>query len=36
LPARAVRDLTTEAEALLGFVEPDASASVRFDEPVSV
>jgi hypothetical protein len=34
LPAHAVRALTTEAEALLGFVEPDATATVRFDDPV--
>jgi hypothetical protein len=35
LPARAVRDLTDEAQALLGFVEPEANtATVRFDDPV--
>lgn len=36
LPARAVHELTSEGEALLGFVEPDAAtAGVRFVEPVS-
>ncbi|HEY3611471.1 MAG TPA: winged helix DNA-binding domain-containing protein [Pseudonocardiaceae bacterium] len=36
LPARAVRELTVEGEALLGFVEPDlAAAGIRFDDPVT-
>ena len=36
LPAKAVRALTAEAEALLGFVEPDTpNATVRIEEPVS-
>jgi len=35
LSAEAVRALTTEAAALLGFLEPDAdTAVVRIDDPV--
>jgi hypothetical protein len=35
LPAAAVRELSEEAEALLGFMEPDApTTGVRFEEPL--
>jgi hypothetical protein len=35
LPATAVRELTEEAEAVLGFVEPDAvNPGVKFEEPL--
>jgi hypothetical protein len=36
LSAQAVRELTAEGEALLGFVEPDmATAGIRFDDPLT-